>query len=226
MSSGRRRRGTSLVAAGGTLVGGAALLRHRYLRWGATFEEVGMALPGDDLVPRADLVATRAITIRATAEAVWPWVAQLGQGRGGFYSYDALENLVGCDIHSADVVVPGWQDVEAGDEVKLHPQLALAVALVDRGRTLVLRGGVPLGGAPKRGAPAQPPYDFTWAFAVLDEPGPGATRLVVRERYGYLRPWASLVVEPVELISFVMTERMLRGIRDRAERPPVPAPGP
>ena len=59
-----------------------------------------MTLPGDELMRRADLTATRAITIRADADAVWPWIAQLGQGRGGFYSYDRLENLLGCDIHT------------------------------------------------------------------------------------------------------------------------------
>jgi hypothetical protein len=198
------------LAAGGALVGGAALLRRRYLRWGATEEEVRMALPGDDLVAQADLTATRAIATRAAAEDVWPWVAQIGQGRGGFYTYDALENLVGCDIHSADEIVPAWQAVEVGDEVNLHPQLALAVAVVDRGRALVLRGGVPMGETPA-------PYDFTWAF-VLRDGQDGGTRLVVRERYGYSRRWASLIVEPVELISFVMSQRMLRGIRERAER--------
>lgn len=65
------------------------MLRARYLRWGATDEEVTMTLPGDDLVDHANLVATRAITVCATTNDVWPWVAQLGQGRGGFYSYDS-----------------------------------------------------------------------------------------------------------------------------------------
>ncbi len=64
-----------------------------------------------------------------------------------------------------------------------------------------------------------PPYDFSWAFVVLDEP-PGGARLVVRERYGYTRPWAPLVVRPVGVVSAVMTRRMLRGIRERAEREP------
>lgn len=63
-------------------------MRFRYLRWGATDQEVGDSLPGDDLIPNADMIATRAITVRAEADHVWPWIAQLGQGRGGFYSYD------------------------------------------------------------------------------------------------------------------------------------------
>jgi hypothetical protein len=204
------------IALGTAVVGVAAVLRGRYLRWGATDEEVNTALPGDELVPDADLTATRAVTIRAAAEDVWPWIAQLGQGRGGFYSYDFLENLVGCDIHSADRVVPEWQRIDTGAEVRLAPEVALTVALVEPGRALVLRGGIPLGQTPA-------PYDFTWAFVLRGAPSE-ATRLVVRERYAYSRRWAPLLVEPAELISFVMSQRMLRGIRERAERAVVSAP--
>src|SRR6266545_4849315 len=109
-------------------------MRFRYLRWGATDQEVRDPLAGDDLIRNADMVATRAITIHAAADRVWPWIAQLGQGRGGFYSYDWLENLVGCDIHSADRIVREWQDVAVGDEVKLHPEVGLEVAALEPGR--------------------------------------------------------------------------------------------
>ena len=101
-------------------------MRFRYLRWGATDQEVGDSLPGDDLVPNADMIATRAITIRAAADQVWPWIAQLGQGRGGFYSYDRLENLVGCNIHSSNRILLEWQDIKVGDEIRLAPQVGLA----------------------------------------------------------------------------------------------------
>jgi hypothetical protein len=185
-------------------------MRFRYLRWGATDQEVGDPLAGDDLISNADMVATRAITIHAAADRVWPWIAQLGQGRGGFYSYDWLENLVGCNIHSSNRILPEWQDIEVGDEIRLAPQVGLAVAFVEQGRSLVLRGGIPMG---KRAAP----YDFTWAFA-LHEESDGTTRLVVRERYVYTRAWARLIVEPTEVLSFAMSQKMLRGIRDRAER--------
>ena len=70
-----------------------------------------------------------------------------------------------------------------------------------------------------------PPYDFTWAFVLNGEPG-GATRLIVRERYAFLRPWARVLVEPVEAVSFVMSQKMLRGIRDRAERSAATAQSP
>ena len=96
-------------------------MRRRYLTWGATDQEIGDPLAGDDLISNPDMVATRAIAIRASAERVWPWIAQLGQGRGGFYSYDWLENLVGCDIHSSDRILREWQDIVVGDEIKLAP---------------------------------------------------------------------------------------------------------
>jgi hypothetical protein len=197
-------RATAIATAAYILVA-----RRRQLRWGATDEESEGPLPGDNLIENADLIATRAITIRASAEQVWPWIAQLGQGRGGFYSYDFLENLVGCDIHSADRIVPEWQDVVGGDEVRFAPAVGLAVASLEQGRSLVLRGGVPIGNT-------TPPYDFTWAFVLRDEPDK-TTRLLVRERYAYTRAWARLIVEPTEVLSFVMSQKMLRGIKERAE---------
>ena len=172
--------------------------------------ETSQGLPGDELIEHADLTATRAITVSGAPEDVWPWIAQIGQRRGGFYSYDVLENLVGCDIHSASRIVPTWQSVAVGDLVHLHPDVALTVAAVDPGKALVLRGGVPMGETP-------PPYDFTWAFVVCAQTKV-TTRLVVRERYAYARRWAALLVEPIELISFVMSRRMLRGIKARAQR--------
>jgi hypothetical protein len=205
----RRRNIISALAVGGAAAAYICRARPRQLRWGATDQECDRPLPGDDLA-NADLMATRAITVGTSADWVWPWIAQLGQGRGGFYSYDALENLVGCDIHSADRVVPEWQDLKVGDQVKLHPEVGLGVAVVEPGRALVLRGGVPMGAAP-------PPYDFTWAFVLQEQPE-GTTRLLVRERYAYTQRWAPLLVEPVAVVAFVMSQRMLRGIRDRAEQ--------
>jgi hypothetical protein len=207
----RRRAAAAGAVVIGTAVAGYLLLVRRWqLRWGATEEECDAILPGDDLIANPDLVATRAITVPALADRVWPWIVQLGQGRGGFYSYDVLENLVGCDIHSADRVVSQWQDLKVGDQVKLHPEVGLDMAMVEPGRALVLRGGVPMGAVP-------PPYDFTWAFVVRERPE-GTTRLQVRERYAYTRRWAPLLVEPVAVVAFVMSHKMLRGIRDRAER--------
>jgi len=206
----RRRYATSVLAIGLAAAAYIRLARPRQLRWGTIGEERAATLAGDALMANSDLTATRAITVHTAADQVWPWIAQLGQGRGGFYSYDVLENLVGCHIHSADQIVPEWQEITVGDQVKLHPEVGLDIAVVEPGRALVLRGGVPMGAAP-------PPYDFTWAFVLREQPD-GTTRLLVRERYAYTQQWAPLLVEPVAVVAFVMTQRMLRGIRDRAER--------
>jgi hypothetical protein len=206
----RRRDVTSVIAIGAAAAAYIRLARPRQLRWGATDQESDGSLPGDDLIANPDLTATRAITVHTSADQVWPWIAQLGQGRGGFYSYDVLENLVGCDIHSADQIVPQWQAITVGGQVKLHPEVGLDVAVVELGRAPVVRGGVPMGAAP-------PPYDFTWAFVLQEQPE-GTTRLLVRERYAYTQRWAPLLVEPVAVVAFVMSQRMLRGIKERAER--------
>jgi hypothetical protein len=100
-----RRRHIAGTTIGGGLAAYAFLARRRQLRWGATDQESEGSLPGDNLIANPGLTTTRAITVRASADRVWPWIAQLGQGRGGFYSYDFLENLVGCDIHSAERIV-------------------------------------------------------------------------------------------------------------------------
>jgi hypothetical protein len=127
------------------LIAVAVLVLRWMAHWGATSEELAATLPGDELVPHPDLTTTRAVTINARAADVWPWIAQLGQGRGGFYSYDALENLVGCDIHSTDRIVPAWQSVPVGAQVRLAPEVAMTVAVAEPGHALVLRGGIPMG---------------------------------------------------------------------------------
>src|SRR6202795_312325 len=157
----KTRAAAIAVAASGSIAALALIGRTRLLRRGATDEEIAVAQPGDELIGDANVTATRAITIRRSPDVVWPWIAQLGQGRGGFYSYDFLENLVGCDIHSADRVVPEWQGVEVGDKVRFAPEIGLVVASLEQGRSLVLRGGVPIGNT-------APPYDFTWAFVLRD----------------------------------------------------------
>ena len=106
-------------------------------------------------------------------------------------------------MHSADRIVTAWQNVEVGGQVTLAPDMALDVALVEVGTALVLRTPSTVGGV-------SPPFDFTWAF-VLQRGMGNTTRLIVRERYTYLRAWAALLVEPVEMISSVMSQKMLGG---------------
>jgi len=190
------------------LLANLPLLRAAWLHFGATEAELDATLPGDDLVEHANLVATRAVTIDAPPEEVWRWVVQIGADRGGFYSYDALENLVGCKVRSADEVDERWQHLEPGDRVHLHPTLWLEVAEATVNRALVLHGDGTQPDAPMSG--------FTWAF-VLHRGQRGRTRLVIRERYSYRSGWDGLVIEPLAAVSFVMTEKMMRGIRSRAQ---------
>lgn len=202
----KRLAGPAVLAG---MVASAVACRRFYLRWGATDAEVDGGLPGDDFVPAVDLQATRAISIMAPVDSVWPWLAQMGQRRGGLYSYDFLENLAGLDIHSADRIHPEWQDIKAGDRFHLAPadSADLEVGFVNKGSALVLR--VPPGSPPG-------PFDFSWAFILRPEPG-GTTRLLVRERYAYRRWWTRFMVEAVEVASFIMSWRMLQGIKSRAE---------
>ncbi len=205
----RARRLLTATAATAALVPLVRAAHRAQLVRGATRAEQIGSLVGDALVPVADLVATRAIDIAAPPDAVWPWLVQIGQGRGGFYSYDALENLVGLGIHSADRIVPQWQDLAVGDPVHLADEFALTAAIVEPGSALVLHGDGPV----DDDGPS--PFAFSWAFVLTERPD--GSRLVVRERYGYRLGWAGRLVPPVSWVSFVMTQRMLRGIRDRAE---------
>ena len=149
------------------------LVRPWHLRWGASEAEVAKFLPGDDLVPQPKLSATHAITIHAPISQVWPWLVQLGQGRGGFYSYDWLENLFGCDIHNADRILSQYQNLKAGDGIRTHPQMpAIPVVAVEPERVIVLHGDTragPLGAELSNGTMKMKPGDYmatTWVFFV------------------------------------------------------------
>ena len=200
------------VQVGCTLIF-SPLLRSWYNRWGATSAEAAQALPGDELVPEPRLGYTRAITIKAPPESVWPWLAQMGQGRGGLYSYDGLENLIGCDIHSAERLLPEYQHLEPGDQVlfgpaekkfpgqvvlEVQPKLVLLMCALDP----VTRQAV---------------QSATWVFVLEEQPN-GATRLLVRGRNGYEPTAANHILwHIVEPINFVMERNMLRGIKARVE---------
>jgi hypothetical protein len=195
-------------------------LLHRWrTHWGATDDEVHRPLPGDDLVPRPDWSYTHAITIRAPREAVWRWLVQLGQGRGGFYSYEPLENLVGCGIHNVREIRPDLQRLQEGDVIFLHKSgFGAPVTELEPGRALVLGGD-----RDERGSRA------TWSFHLIELPG-GSTRLIERGRHAMGRgPLARLGFGPylIDPIGFVMSKRMLRTIKALAEQavaPRAPAP--
>jgi hypothetical protein len=183
--------------------------------WGATAWEQNRDLLGDDLIPYPRLQATRAIGIAAPPVDVWPWLVQMGQNRGGFYSYDALENLMGLDIHSADAIHPEWQHLAPGDTVPLvSPDFELDVAVLEPPRTLVLFADGPI--PPGRTDDDAPTLRFSWTFAV-DPDGPADSRLLIRERYDWDRVTLGVSVWVVGWASYVMTQKMLRGIKARAE---------
>lgn len=215
MSWQRRWRQVAVLGGVAAALSSAWTARYALLHWGATTGETEEPLPGDDLLPDAPYVETRAITIDAPPDEVWPWIAQLGQGRGGLYSYDWLENLVGCDMHSADRIVPEWQQVSVADQVRLHPKSGLTVVAVESEKHLVLRPG-PLRPPGVDSMPGDFPFDYTWAFVLRHHPG-RTTRLVVRERYEPRAGWAGPMVEALAVVSAVMGIKMLRGIKQRAE---------
>lgn len=204
----------------------ALLARPWQLRWGATVAEARTPLPGEELVPNASYMTTRAVTVHAPVEAVWPWLVQMGHGRAGFYTYDRLEQLVGDAIRSADHIVPELQQLAVGDTIRLSPVGGPKVALLDPGRTLVLFETMDL--RTGQSIPPVPPtwwaIDWTWSFT-LRPTSDGATRLLVRTRASYrpralLAPAKALLLEPTHLL---MERGMLLGIKGRAEHASIAA---
>lgn len=206
---------TGMAVVGSAVAAAAA--RFKLRNWGATWDERARQLPGDELIEYAASVYTRAITIHAPPDEVWRWVVQIGQDRGGWYSYEGLENLFGLHIHNTDEIRGEWQRLSVGDEVRAVPAGALGmkegysfrVAIVEPGQALVLRQ-----------APPEHPWNATWAF-VLRPDGLGGTRLLVRGRSARQAGFGGVVAhyggELFDPVTFVMTRRMLLGIRSRAE---------
>ena len=186
-------------------------------RWGASDEEVKRTLPGDELVPYADVVTTRAVTIRATPAAIWPWLVQIGQGRAGYYSYEQLENLAGLKMKNAEGINPEWQHLQVGDIVPAEPGgKGFKVLALEPEQALVL--GWREGDTGVFEGFTQMFPEFSWAF-VLVPLDSNHTRLISRFR-GLTRPsfWNRLTGIIFEPIEFLMTSRMLLGIKKRAEQ--------
>jgi hypothetical protein len=175
--------------------------RGRILNWGSTPAEADAPLPGDELLEDAQGVATRAITIDAPARAVWPWLAQMGPSpRGGAYTYDWIENLLGLNMHSVDRVLPEFQHPRVGEGFGLGPN-QMRYRRVEPGRVL---------------ATQSVDGNWVWTFVLREENG--RTRLLSRNRFRLPTLKDRIAMIPMEPASLVMERKMLRGIKRRAER--------
>jgi hypothetical protein len=202
------------------------LLKSWYRRWGATDDEVKGELPGDDLVPHPQSIATRAVTVRAPAYRVWPLLLQIGLRRGGWYSYDLLEAIAGAaDFfggHSARRIIPELQDLKVGDKIWMHDRIMpLTVVALEPERALVFLTRVnihtksyfELGD----GMPEQY-VNSSWVF-FLDCPDKKNTRLIVRSRLDYTPGILNKIAWRIftDPISFIMERKMLLNIKRIAE---------
>jgi hypothetical protein len=212
----------AVIAGAATFIAVYGLvIRPWMLNWGTRREEVYHLLPGDELLPEPQIHATHAITIQAPPSAVWPWLVQLGQGRGGFYSYDWIENMMGLEVRNAERVLPEYQNLKAGDAIPLAPDNSfnVPVAILEPQRALVLYGDTRK--APDGGGIPVKPGEFlavSWGFYLFPT-GAAATRLVERWKANWSPGPANtlfyhLFLEPG---AFLMERKMLLGIKRRAE---------
>jgi hypothetical protein len=172
------------------------LLRPWHRRWGASVVEQRKPLPGDELVPTPAYQHTRAVTVNAPIHHVWKWLVQIGQDRGGLYSYDWLENVAGCGIHSAERIHEEWQHPRVGDTLAIVRGWGPRILAIDPGRSLVIEG---------------------WGTYALEPIDANSTRLIARARQprGWPTVWYALLIE---IPHFIMERKMLLRLRDRAER--------
>ena len=178
-----------------------SFVRRRVLTWGATAAEAAARLPGDELLSDADGVSTRAIGISAPARDVWPWLAQMGpEPRGGAYTYDWIENLLGLDMHSADRVLPEFQDPQVGDTIRLGAN-EMRLARVDPEEVLAWRS-----------------QDGNWVWTFVVTETEAGTRLLSRNRFRLPSTAGRVGMLAMEPASLVMERKLLRGVKDRAQR--------
>jgi hypothetical protein len=217
MAADARRRAAELARAAAEVIvaaprfATAPLIRRRHLRWGATDAEVAAAMPGDELVPRPSFNATRAITIDAPPEAVWPWIVQLGYGRAGWYTYDLFDN---AGRPSAERILPEYQQPKEGDWVPMASKVNETTAFKIRGLE------------PNQWMFWEKP-DSTWSWKLIPLKG-GRTRLISRlkARYGWrASPTNALLTLIIfEFGDFPMMRKLLLGVKQRAEQLAARAP--
>jgi hypothetical protein len=180
-------------------------IRRWMSRWGTTPSEVTRVMTGDALLADPTYSGTMAVIVTAAPEHIWPWLVQIGYGRGGLYSYDWLDRLFGyLDRPSATRILPAFQHLAVGDEIPLGRGPSWPVAAIERNRALVLD-------MRNMGA-----FDWVWQFGLykVDE---NRTQLVSRSRVRTRRAWARLLTYVIEPAGFLMTRRMLLGLKQRAE---------
>jgi hypothetical protein len=187
------------------------LIRPAQIRWGATAEELALPMPEDNIVPRPVFDATRAITIRATPETIWPWLVQMGYKRAGFYGYDLIESIGnGSDIRSATTILPAYQHPQIGDPIPLSFAATLVFGSINPNSWIVWRSR------------DRPTYGvFIWELVPVDN---NSTRLISRIRWNYAPgSWSKVLGLFTEFADHVAVRRILKGVRDRAERRPSPS---
>ncbi len=203
-----------VMAAGAAVMAYEKYLRPWHLRWGATDEETAEPLPGDEVRPDAGVQITHAVTIDAPPDEVWKWLVQIGQGRGGFFSYDWLENSIGLDIHTSEEIVPELQDLKVGDFVRgAHPgwlggrfddKAGWHVVRLDPAGALVLQDSIEAG---------------TWSF-ILRPVNEHGTRFIIRARGPKpetvgMKAFHRGIMEPAH---FIMERKMMLRLKELAER--------
>jgi hypothetical protein len=197
----RKRGGVALGVITAAALLYRLLLRRPILNWGATRAEAHARLPGDELLEHADGVATRAITIDAPASAVWPWIAQMGPSpRGGAYTYDWIENLLGLNMQSTDRVLLDYQHPQVGDTLG-YGKNRMRFERVEPPHVLATRS-----------------QDGNWVWSFVLDEHDGQTRLISRNRFRLPSLIARIGMVPMEPASLVMERKMLHGIKQRAER--------
>jgi len=215
------KRSTALLAgAVAGAIGYVAFARPRHLKWGSTWRERSRVWAGDEFMPEPLTQSTRVITIHAPAERVWPWVAQIGQDRGGFYSYTSLENLVGAEMKNAEEIHPEWQHRNIGDKLwlgtpsKFDGKAHLIVARWIPGRLMVLV-------APPdwdRITAGKPADHTVWSF-IVEPLSPKSCRLIARSLGGPAETTTGKLANFMfwEPAHFIMERGMLLGIKSRVE---------
>ena len=198
------------------------VIRPWHLKWGTTPAEVDRTLPGDDLIPDAKINATHAITINVPIEQAWPWIAQIGQGRGGFYSYEFIEDAMGLNIHNVDRILPDLPAPQIGQHMLLSDNFGVPYVVVDAPRALVVHGDTRTGGSEALRLRAGDHVAVTWGW-YLDPIDDHTTRLIERWRADYGPGLLNtlgyrLLMEPG---AFIMQRKMLLGLKARAEKPAI-----